>query len=88
MTPPAIFAILPRAKRIAVLPISTVEQHGPLLPLSVDQAILDGIIAAPLPLIPEGCPAILQPTCSIGKSNEHVARPGTLTASAATLMSM
>lgn len=82
------FAALPRGDLIAVLPVGAVEQHGPHLPLSVDQAILDGIIAATVPLIPAECPALFLPTCAVGKSNEHSAWPGTLTFSAATLMAM
>ncbi len=82
------FAALPRAALIAVLPVGAVEQHGPHLPLSVDQAIVDGIVAATIPLIPDDCPALFLPTCAIGKSNEHSAYPGTLTFSAATLMAM
>lgn len=82
------FAALDRGSLIAVLPVGAVEQHGPHLPLSVDRDILNGIIAAAVPLIPDDCPAVFLPTCPIGKSNEHSAWPGTLTLSAATLMAM
>ena len=82
------FAALPRDRLIAVLPVGAVEQHGPHLPLRVDQAILDGILAATLPLIPDDLPALILPTLPVGKSDEHAAFPGTLTFSAATLMAM
>ncbi|WP_309666316.1 creatininase family protein [Tabrizicola sp.] len=82
------FAALDRGSLIAVLPVGAVEQHGPHLPLSVDRDILNGVIAAAIPLIPADCPALFLPTCAIGKSNEHSAWPGTLTLSAATLMAM
>lgn len=82
------FAALDRGNLVAVLPVGAIEQHGPHLPLSVDREILDGIIAAALPLIPADCPAIFLPTCAVGKSNEHSRYPGTLTFSAATLMAM
>ena len=82
------FAALDRANLVAVLPVGAIEQHGPHLPLSVDRDILDGIIAASLPLIPGDCPAIFLPTCAVGKSNEHGRYPGTLTFSASTLMAM
>ena len=82
------FAALDRANLIAVLPVGAIEQHGPHLPLSVDQAILDGIIAATVPLIPDDCPALFLPTMPVGKSNEHSAWPGTLTFSIQTLMAM
>lgn len=82
------FAALPRDRLIAVLPVGAIEQHGPHLPLCVDQAILDGILAATLPLIPDDLPALILPTLPVGKSDEHAAYPGTLTFSAATLMAM
>jgi creatinine amidohydrolase len=82
------FAALPRDRLIAVLPVGAVEQHGPHLPLRVDQAILDGILAATIPLIPADLPALILPTLPVGKSDEHSAFPGTLTFSAATLMAM
>jgi len=82
------FGQLRRDTVIAVLPVGAIEQHGPHLPLSVDQSILDGIIAATLPLIPDDCPALFLPTLPVGKSNEHSAWPGTLTFSARTLMAM
>ena len=82
------FAALDRGKLIAVLPVGAIEQHGPHLPLSVDQAILDGIIAASVPLIAADCPALFLPTMQVGKSNEHAAWPGTLTFSAQTLIAM
>lgn len=82
------FAALPHDRLIAVLPVGAVEQHGPHLPLSVDQAIIDGIVAATIPLISPDCPALFLPTMPVGKSNEHSAWPGTLTFSASTLMAM
>lgn len=82
------FAALDRENLIAVLPVGAIEQHGPHLPLSVDTAIINGIVAATVPLIPASCPAIFLPTTSVGKSNEHSAWPGTLTHSAQTLMAM
>lgn len=82
------FAALPRDRLIAVLPVGAIEQHGPHLPLRVDQAILDGILAATLPLLPADLPALILPTLPVGKSDEHSAFPGTLTFSSATLMAM
>ncbi|WP_135449793.1 creatininase family protein [Tabrizicola caldifontis] len=82
------FAALPRDRLIAVLPVGAIEQHGPHLPFGVDQAILDGIIAATIPLLPDDLPALILPTLPVGKSDEHSAFPGTLTFSAATLIAM
>ncbi|MBU2963433.1 creatininase family protein [Citreicella sp. C3M06] len=82
------FAALDRESLIAVLPIGAIEQHGPHLPLSVDQAIVDGIVAASAPLIPDDVPALFLPTMPVGKSTEHSAWPGTLTFSTQTLISI
>ena len=82
------FAALDRGNLIAVLPVGAIEQHGPHLPLAVDQAILDSIVAATVPLLPPDCPALFLPTMPVGKSNEHSAWPGTLTLSAPTLMAL
>lgn len=82
------FAGLDRAGLVAVLPVGAIEQHGPHLPLSVDRDILDGIIAAALPLMPADLPALILPTCAVGKSDEHSAYPGTLTLSAQTLIAL
>ncbi|MBU2868457.1 creatininase family protein [Pacificibacter marinus] len=82
------FAKLDRENIIAVLPIGAIEQHGPHLPLSVDQAIVDGIVAATEPLVPDDVPALFLPTMPVGKSTEHSAWPGTLTFSTQTLIAM
>ena len=82
------FATLDHANLIAMLPVGAIEQHGPHLPLSVDQAILDGLISATLPLLADDCPVLFLPTLPVGKSNEHAAWPGTLTFSAQTLTAM
>jgi creatinine amidohydrolase len=81
-------AAMDKTRLIAVLPVGAIEQHGPHLPVSVDQAILDGIIRATLPLLPADLPALFLPTLPIGKSDEHSAYPGTLTLTASTLMAM
>ena len=39
------FAQLDPAATVAVLPVAATEQHGPHLPLSVDQTLVDGVVA-------------------------------------------
>lgn len=80
------FTRLDAAATVAVLPVAAIEQHGPHLPLSVDTTLVDGIVAASLPHLPASVPVLFLPTQQIGKSNEHVRFPGTLTLSAETLM--
>ena len=74
------------ADTIAVLPVAAIEQHGPHLPVSVDTTLVDGVIAASLPHIPADVPVLFLPTQQVGKSNEHMRFPGTLTLSAETLI--
>lgn len=71
---------------VAVLPVAATEQHGPHLPLCVDSALADGVIAAALPFIPAALPALFLPTQAIGFSPEHSRFPGTLGFSAPTLL--
>lgn len=73
------FASLDPAKTVAVLPLGATEQHGPHLPLAVDHALVDGIVASALPLLPQDAPVLVLPTQSVGYSPEHAAFDGTLT---------
>lgn len=66
---------------IAVLPIAAIEQHGPHLPVSTDAAIMQGMLDAVIPLIPDDHDVRILPVQSVGKSNEHLHAPGTLTLS-------
>jgi creatinine amidohydrolase len=76
------------AQAVAVLPVAATEQHGPHLPVSVDTALVDGVVNASLPHLPADFPVLFLPTQSIGKSNEHIRFPGTLTLSAQTVISL
>lgn len=79
----------PRAEAgevVAVLPVAAIEQHGPHLPVSVDTTLVDGVIAASLPHLTAELLVLFLPTQQVGKSNEHIRFPGTLTLSAETLV--
>lgn len=71
---------------VAVLPVGATEQHGPHLPLCVDSALVDAVVAGALPLLPPDLPVLVLPTQAVGKSNEHARFPGTLSLSAETLI--
>ncbi|GAB0116035.1 creatininase family protein [Acidisoma sp. 7E03] len=73
------FAALDMSRIVGVLPVAAVEQHGPHLPVKVDAAINAGIVARAVELMPPDFPALVLPMLPIGKSNEHLAFPGTLT---------
>ena len=75
-------------RTVAVLPVAATEQHGPHLPVSVDTTLVDGTIAAALAHLPADLPVLFLPTQQVGKSNEHIRFPGTLTLSAQTLISV
>ena len=80
------FARLDPAAAVAVLPVGATEQHGPHLPLSVDQSLVDGVIGAALPHLPAQLPVLVLPTQQVGYSPEHSRFPGTLTLSCATVI--
>lgn len=73
---------------VAVLPVAATEQHGPHLPVSVDCDLVEGVISASLAYLPPKLPVLFLPTQAVGKSNEHLRFPGTLTLSAQTLISL
>jgi creatinine amidohydrolase len=71
---------------IAVLPVAATEQHGPHLPLKVDSALIDGVMAASLAHLGADVPALFLPTQTVGLSPEHAQFPGTLTLKAETII--
>ena len=80
------FQNLDRARTIAVLPVAATEQHGPHLPVSVDTTLVNGLVAAVLPKLPDDASVLFLPTVAVGKSNEHERFAGTLSLSAHTLI--
>ena len=79
------FAALDMSGIVAIQPIAAVEQHGPHLPVRVDAAINAGIVARAASLLPDDAPVLILPAMAVGKSNEHLAFPGTLSLSYETL---
>jgi creatinine amidohydrolase len=75
-------------RAVAVLPVAATEQHGPHLPVSVDTALVDGVVRAALPHLAADLPVLFLPTQTVGKSNEHERFPGTLSLSSHTLLTV
>lgn len=75
-------------RTVAVLPVGAIEQHGPHLPVSVDSALVQGVIDAALALLSPDLPVLFLPPQNVGLSPEHLQFPGTLTLEPATLIAL
>lgn len=81
------FADLPETT-VAILPVGAIEQHGPHLPVFVDSCINQSLLERALDSAPEDLDLIALPLQAVGKSDEHLAYPGTLSLSQSTLTSL
>ncbi len=73
-------------KVIAILPTAAIEQHGPHLPTGTDTMIADGMLAELRHQCPDDLDIRILPVQAVGKSNEHIHAPGTLTLTAETAL--
>ncbi len=80
------FAGLDPEAVIAVLPTAAIEQHGPHLPVGVDTMIAMGMLEEVRAACPDDLDIRILPVQAVGKSNEHLHAPGTLTLSAETAL--
>jgi creatinine amidohydrolase len=80
------FSAADTVRWIAVLPLAATEQHGPHLPLGVDSFIAQAYLGRVRKELPAELPVTFLPVQWIGQSDEHVAFPGTLTLSGATVI--
>ena len=88
------FAALDPTRTVAVLPIAATEQHGPHLSVGTDAIIAQGLCDTVIRTLgahhshSAALSALFLPVQSIGKSNEHIRSPGTLTLSYTTIIRM
>ena len=80
------FAAADMSQVVAVLPVAAIEQHGPHLPVGVDTFLNEGYLERALARTPAELPVLFLPVQAIGKSDEHIEYPGTLTLSHDTLI--
>jgi creatinine amidohydrolase len=80
------FAGLDPETTVVVWPIAATEQHGPHLPVATDTAIAEGMVAEVRARLPDDLSILILPTQAVGKSNEHLRSPGTITLSAETAL--
>lgn len=72
---------------VIVLPLGSIEQHGPHLPVSTDLTVASAVASAAVPRARAlGVDTLLLPALSYTKSDEHAWSPGTIWLSWDTLM--
>ncbi|MGV6847402.1 MAG: creatininase family protein [Marinibacterium sp.] len=76
------FAGMDPARTIAILPTAAIEQHGPHLPTGTDTMIAEGMLTQLRTTCPDDLDILILPVQAVGKSNEHLHAPGTLTLTA------
>jgi creatinine amidohydrolase len=81
------FQKLDSEKTVVVLPIAATEQHGPHLSVGTDSIIAQGMCDTVMKKLPAHLDALFMPVQTVGKSNEHLRDPGTVTLTAQTLIS-
>lgn len=80
------FADMDPENTIVILPTAAIEQHGPHLPVGVDQYINEGMLAHLRATCPDDINILILPVQAVGKSNEHIHAKGTLTYTAKTAL--
>jgi creatinine amidohydrolase len=83
LTAPQI-AALARKDATVVVPVGSIEQHGPHLPVEVDARLATEISRRAASLAPEATPIIVAPTIAVGLAQHHLSYGGALTLDFAT----
>jgi creatinine amidohydrolase len=82
MTRDEVARIAPRA--LTVLPVASIEQHGPHLPTVTDTALVDAVLDRACELLPDGTTILRAPTLCYGASDHHLAFGATLSLTSST----
>ena len=67
------------ADAIVVLPVASMEQHGPHLPVGVDTILCEGVCKAGAEAAAADVPVVVAPTLWCGMAEHHMAFGGTFT---------
>lgn len=73
---------------IAVIPIGSIEQHGPHLPVQVDTLLVSEVARRAARLVAESVPVVVLPTIWSGLAEHHMSLGGTLTLDLATFFGL
>ncbi len=67
------------ADAIVILPVASMEQHGPHLPVGVDTILCEGVCRAGTEQVAGDVPVVVAPTLWCGMAEHHMAFGGTFT---------
>jgi creatinine amidohydrolase len=70
---------LAASNAIVVLPVASMEQHGPHLPVGVDTILCEGVCKAAAEIAATTTPVVVAPTLWCGMAEHHVNLGGTFT---------
>ena len=70
---------------VVILPIGSMEQHGPHLPVEVDATLVTAIAIRTAAQMPPDCPAVVLPALWVSLAEHHMGFRGTVTLDFATL---
>lgn len=88
MTAPELREIAARGNALAILPVGSLEQHGPHLPVITDTASAAAVAVRAARLVDESVPLAVLPGLWLGMSEHHLPFGGTITADYATYHAM
>ena len=68
-----------KSDAVVILPVASMEQHGPHLPVGVDTILCEGVCRAAAERVSINAPIIVAPTLWCGMAEHHMAFGGTFT---------